>query len=162
TACTLLVLGFAPGRAGGNQDEVPPAWEDGPGTQAWNNDDVKCASDADCTWTETCINRVCQMRGCSQPSYQSTAPMSIIHYFGRHREIAMVGDGEYVDTYEPKDASYTGSFDFSNQGGTIADLPGGDFLGKRPQALAFAHDSSDTVEIVAGGNPMKLKVGIWP
>src|SRR5262249_38714304 len=138
-----------------------PAWDDGPGTQAWNNDDVKCSSDADCDSTEACLNGVCQMRVCSEPSYKSTAPLGKIHYFGLDREIAIIGDGEYVDTYEPKDATYKGSFDYSKVGKLIVDIAGGDFLGTRPQQFAYAHANSDLVTLEGGGTHA-IHVGINP
>src|SRR5262245_6032457 len=86
----LFVAGLTTACARGDDQDLPPAWDDGPGTEAWNNDNVKCKSDADCRSEEACVSNICQMRVCTEPSYSSTPPLGMFRYFSLDREVAVV------------------------------------------------------------------------
>lgn len=154
-----LAGGALSGCGDASEDPLLPADDSGPGTEAWNDDDVGCESDGDCAQGEVCGDGVCQMQRCTGEAYASVAPLGNYRYFGLDREIAVVGDGTFVDGYESKDGGYLASWEI---GETITDVVGGNLLGTRPQALAAAVEFSDEVRIQDGKGERKLSVGIWP
>jgi hypothetical protein len=148
--------------AGCGGDEGPSPWDDGPGAQAWNNsDDVACSTNADCGAGEACDGGVCQMQRCTDPAYESVAPLGKRHVFLRDVEVAIVGDGSYVDGYEPEDGSYLSSWDL--EGAKILDVTGGDFEGKHPHTIAVAIEGSQKVRLEGPSGSRDLDVGdVWP
>jgi hypothetical protein len=141
------------------EDPSLPSDDNGPGTKAWNDDDVGCTSDADCSAGEVCGDGVCQMQRCTDPAYASVAPLGAYRYFGLDREIALVGDDTYVDGYESADGGYLASWEIGEK---LTDVVGGNLLGTRPQALAAAVELSDEVRIQGADGESTLSVGIWP
>lgn len=156
--CGVLLLAVSFLVACGGGDDVGPAWDDGPGTNAWNDsDDVDCKSDADCSASESCEGGVCQMKRCTDPAYESIAPLGQQHVFVADIDLAIVGDDSFVDGYEPNDGSYIESWDLD--GKKILDVAGGDFEGKRPDTIAVAIDGEKKVKLQGPDGVRDLDVG---
>jgi hypothetical protein len=152
----LLVVSLLVGCSGG--DTVGPAWEDGPGTNAWNDsDDVDCESDDDCSAGESCESGVCQLKRCTDPAYASVAPLGQQHVFVADIDLAIVGDDSYVDGYEPNDGAYLESWDLEGQ--KVLDVAGGDFEGKRPDSIAVVIEGSKKIKVQGPGGVRDLDVG---
>jgi hypothetical protein len=149
-------------------EEQPP----GPGTAAWGDEDVSCATEADCSTGEVCERGVCQVKRCASQDFSSTAPLGDVYTFARDQEL-LVMDGQtssgafWIDGYAPTatGVSYqgdgAGSLQLSGSAGVV-DLVAADFTGQRPDRVAVARAGTTRVEIVGGPGVVQFDVGAQP
>ena len=149
----LLVVTLLVGCSGG--DTVGPAWEDGPGTNAWNDsDDVDCKTDEDCSAGESCDRRL-QMKRCTTGVRLHRAARSAARLRGRRRP-GHRRDATPTSTATSRmTAAYIESWDLERQEGARRRC--GDFEGKRPTASPWS--SRARRRSAAGPTASRLDVG---
>ena len=106
--------------------------QEGPGSEAWGEEDITCSSNNDCLVGESCLNEVCQPTQCEGGLINSDAPMGSTFTFFGDNEIGIADstlyNGAYwVDTFSPSatSASYENSTEFSAS--RLVDITGGRF-----------------------------------
>ncbi len=161
---SLLFLIFAcnGGRNGGNRGNGDQPY-DGPGSEAWGSVDITCGGPSDCLTGETCLEGVCQVDKCSAGLEDTIAPIGQTLTFLEENEVAFADtekwNGEYpVDMYGPSDWDL--DYEASVQAGSspLADITGGDFLGRGVGMYAAVAEGGTTVEIL--GTNMVTHLGL--
>ena len=106
--------------------------EQGPGSEAWAQEDITCEDNGECLVGESCLNNVCQPTQCEGGLVNSEAPMGDTYTFFGDNEIGVADstmyEGTYwVDTFAPSatSASYDASTEVSTS--RIVDITGGRF-----------------------------------
>ena len=158
-----------------NQSEFEDDWPDpdqpdGPGTEAWGEQDVSCDDTSDCAPNETCLDGVCQMARCDDGPYSSAAPLADLQYFFSDREIIAADTTAYsgsywIDAYAPAGGGLaypTGGGSFDAGATRVVDLAGGNVLGTRPHGYAVAIEGRAQIDVAAAGESATVTLGFVP
>jgi hypothetical protein len=132
-------------------DEPPP---DGIGTPEWGESDVLCDGDDDCNNGESCRDGVCQVKRCTDSTYQSVAPLGTSATFFNDREVVVADftpyQGQYyTDGYGPNGTAMSYSGSWTAGSGKILDVAGGNLTGQRPDIVALQIENSSSIALPA-------------
>jgi hypothetical protein len=134
----------------------------GPGSEAWGDDDINCDNDADCLTGEACLDAVCQLDKCNTGLSDSISPIGMGLTFLQNKDIGLADATSYqgsywVDGYGGRSGT---PYDYSWDAGStaITDIGGGDFYGTRPEnyVVALAGQSKVTVLTASGAKTQSL------
>lgn len=157
---TLFLALSCSDRNGGDRDRGPGY--DGPGSEAWGDVDVTCATAADCLTGETCIENVCQVDTCSSGLTETSAPIGDSLTFFEEMEVAFADTVEWEGQY-PVD-QYSGDLDYEGSEKAtpypITGMGGGDFDGDGVGGYAVSIEGSRKVTVLDSGET--VDVGFVP
>ncbi len=165
---TLAVIALLVGGAGcpPEPEGPPPPDYDGPGSEAWGDEDVACDNEDDCISGEVCEDGVCQPDRCGSGLSDSASPIGEGLQFFAENELAIADSTPYegyywLDLYDTitGNLSYDGSVEADLD--PVLDVAGGNLLGSRPDALAVALDGYHGVGVIDGGNAVHLHGLDW-
>lgn len=144
---------------------VPPT--PGPGSTAWEDDDITCENQDDCNPGEVCTDGKCHIQRCADQSYSSAPPLGKTLYFQMDQEIMVARGGvssPRIETYEAMGDTFVSPDDSSlwATGAEPSDLAGGNFLGAPPEVVAIIQPAKKHVRFVADGIDQEMPLDIFP
>lgn len=146
----VSLLGTAAAITGCSSDplEVDP---DGPGT-AVISAIIACKEDTDCKTGETCGNGFCQMKRCSDLTYESIPPLGKVGYAYLDRAFVTGGEEPGIKVFS---SHAQGADKTIGANGAVLDIAGGNLTGKRPESVAFILEGASSVTVATPGGPSK-------
>lgn len=164
-ACVIMATGCSDDLPEPAGSTLPPA--PGPGSAAWNDDDVTCAKPTDCNAGETCLDGVCRIQRCAELAYSSVAPLGQTLFFQRDREIVVAREGSSaprIETYDAVGTTLVSPDDSSiwATGAKPLDLAGGNFLGTAPEVVAIVEQAKKSVRFVSDDIDETMALGLFP
>ena len=157
-----LFVGCFPARDGLDDDLV----YQGPGSEAWGDEDVACNSDGDCLTGEACLDSVCQIEKCNTGLSDSISPLGMGLTFLNNSDIGLADgqsyEGRYwIDGYSARSGTpYDYSWDASDA--AVIDIGGGNFYGTRPENYVVVTDGQRSVTVIRASGPTTQNVGFEP
>ena len=134
------------------------------GAGAYNNDGL-CSEDSDCMKGESCTNGRCLIKRCADNGFatRAGAPLRSNGFLLQDREL-IVGAGSNVRGFDMRGRSLPSVASAQiSAGKRVVDLVGGNFLGVRPEVIAFATEGSDSLTLKQDGNDLPaLPIGFVP
>ena len=138
----------------------------GPGSEAWGDEDVSCASDGDCLAGEACQDSVCQIDKCSTGLNESNSPIGMGLTLLNNKDIGIADatsyDGLfYIDGYSARSGTpYDYSWEASES--AVTDIGGGSFFGTRPENYVVAVAGQRSVKVLRSSGAKTQSLSFVP
>ena len=162
TLTLMLAVGCFPMRDSLDDDLV----YQGPGSEAWGDDDVTCGSNADCLTGEACLSGVCQVEKCNTGLNDTISPIGAGLTLLNNKDIGLADadsyDGKYwIDGYAARSGTpYDYSWEASSS--AVIDVGGGNFYGSRPENYVVAVEGEQKVTVLTSSGAKSVSVGFVP
>lgn len=133
---------------------------EGPGSDAWGEVDITCATASDCLTGEACIDGICQVEKCTTGLAETEPPIGESLLFYQDSELAVADTNSYqgdywIDGYAPG-GSMSYEYSWSAGGSSISDVAGGNFLGNRLEDYAVITGQSKLAVLDSQGHSVNL------
>jgi hypothetical protein len=121
---------------------------------------IACKEDTDCKTGEACGKGFCQMKRCSDLTYDSQPPLGKGGYAFLDRAFVTSGDDGSVRAFSSHSPSDGGQ---GSLGAAPLDIAGGNLTGQRPEPVAYIVAGSQSLTVTtagaAGAAPKQLALG---